>query len=155
VGQPALATAHSSSASAVALIVAGSSGFAGVPSRDKHAAVRRLPEERLRDVVPLGRHELQLGGRLGKRHGDDVVPAERGHLPELAGEREIGRLEAEARRQHAVAGRGAAAALDVAEHRDAGLEARPLLDLASERLADAARASAPVGRLSPLSYVSS
>ena len=43
---------------------------------------------------------------------------------------EVGRLEAEARRQHAVARGRRAAALDVAEHRHARLEAGALLDLA-------------------------
>ena len=70
------------------------------------AAVRSA-EERARDVVPLARHDLQLGGRLGERDGDDVVSAQRGHLPELAREREVGRLEPEPRGEHAVARRSA------------------------------------------------
>ena len=53
---------------------------------------------------------------------------------------EVGRLEAVARREHAVARRRGAAALDVAEHGHARLEAGALLDLARERVADAAEA---------------
>ena len=43
--------------------------------------------------------------------------------------------------EHPVARRRRAAALDVAEHRDPGLEARPLLDLPREQVADAAQSN--------------
>src|SRR5436305_2809256 len=99
---------------------------------------RRLAEERARDVVPLAGHDLQLSGCFCKRDGDDVVPSQRGHLPELAAECEICRLEPEPRREHAIPRRGGAAPLHVAEHRDARLEAGALLDLPPERVADAA-----------------
>ena len=52
---------------------------------------------------------------------------------------EVGRLQPEARRQHAVARRRRAAALDVAERRDARLVAGAVLDLLAEHLADAAQ----------------
>ena len=65
--------------------------------------------------------------------------------------RELRGLEPVARREHAVARSGRAAALHVAEHGDAGLEAGALLDLVAEHLADAAsRASrARTGRSQP------
>src|SRR3954454_15504087 len=112
-----------------------------------------LTEERTRDVVPLARHDLKLRGRLGEWEGDDVIAAQRGHLPELAVEREVCRLEPEASGQHAISRRGGAAALHVAEHRDARLETGALLDLASERIADAALGEDHVAELIRLSAV--
>ncbi len=61
----------------------------------------------------------------------------RRHLSEVACFDEIGSLEPVARREDAVTRRRRPAALDVTEHRDARLVARPLLDLPAERLADA------------------
>src|SRR5439155_21534082 len=58
-----------------------------------------------------------------------------------------------ARRKHAVAGSGGAAALYVAENGDAGLEAGALLDLATEDLADAAVCKRHVPELVDLARV--
>src|SRR5579862_9726115 len=118
-----------------------------------HACEKALAKERLRDGVPLGRHRLQLSSRLLERHRDDVVTAQRGHLPELPGLRELGRFQPVARREHAVARRRRAAALNVAQDRDPRLEAGPLLDLAAEQLADAALGQRRVTELVPLARV--
>ena len=90
---------------------------------------------------------------------------QRRHLAETALLDEIGGLQPVARREHPVAWSGGAAALDVTEHRHPRLEAGALLDLAAERIADAAeddvaelvggRASPATRVLSPDSYVSS
>ena len=68
-------------------------------------------------------------------------------------EREVRRLEPEARREHAIARRGGAAALHVAEHGDARLETGALLDLASEHIADAALGEDRVAELIRLAGV--
>src|SRR4051812_34838820 len=110
-------------------------------------------EERPRELVPLERHGLQLVGRFAQRAGDHVVAAQRGHLSEVAGLDEVGRLQAEARGEDAVArGRGAAA-LNVAEDGDTRLEAGPALDLVAEALADAALREELVPELVDLSLV--
>ena len=62
------------------------------------------------------------------------------HLPEPSFVHEIGRAQAEARREHAVAGSGRASALDVPEHGVARLEAGALLDLLRQLGADTAQA---------------
>ena len=97
-----------------------------------------LAEERARHFVPVLGHGLQLCGRLLERDVDDAVAVQRGHAAEAALVDEVGRLQPVARREHAVARSGGAAALDVAEHGHARLEARPLLDLVRDARADAA-----------------
>src|SRR5205085_4167847 len=95
-------------------------------------------EERLRNVVPLGGHGLQLRRRVFERDVDDPVALQRRHLTKPPFVRQVGRLQAEPGGEHAVARSRGAAPLDVAEHRDPSLEAGALLDLAGERVADAA-----------------
>ena len=56
---------------------------------------------------------------------------------------EVRGLEAEARREDAVAGGRAPAALDVPEDGDAGLEPGALLDVTAERLPDPAEHDVP------------
>ena len=68
-----------------------------VPARG--AASRR----RLAHLEPFRRHGLQLRRRLRERDRHDVVAAQRRHLPELPGVRELRSLQAVARREHAVA----------------------------------------------------
>ena len=97
-----------------------------------------LAREGLCDVPPFRRDDLQLLRRLDERDVDDRVAVERGHAAEPARVDEVRGLEAEPGRQHAVARGRRAAALDVAEHRHARLEAGALLDLAGELAADAA-----------------
>ena len=65
---------------------------------------------------------------------------------------EVGRLQPEARREDAIARCRRASALDVPEHGHARLESRSLLDLPSERVADAPEDDVPelVGRASVL-----
>src|SRR5215212_4910443 len=101
-------------------------------------ARRRSTEKGARNFVPVVGNGLQLARRLGERDVDDLVAVERGHAAELAVLDEVGGLQAEARREDAVAGRGGAAALDVPEDGDARLEPCPLLELAPDCLADAA-----------------
>ena len=43
-----------------------------------------LAEESLGHCVPVLRDRLQLGGRLGQRDVDDLVPVQRRHAPEAA-----------------------------------------------------------------------
>src|SRR5262245_26621990 len=100
-------------------------------------------EERARDLVPVRGDGLQLAGRLLERDVDDLVPVQRRHPSEPTLVDELGRLHAEARREHAVARGRSAAALDVAEHGDPRLEPRALLDLAGERVADTAEDDVP------------
>src|SRR3954468_810229 len=88
-----------------------------------------LAEEGPGYFVPVRGHGLQLRGRLVERDVDDLVAAQRRHAAELPLLDEVGGLEAEAGREHTVPRRRRAAALDVAEDGDAGLVARPLLDL--------------------------
>ncbi len=116
-------------------------------------ARRRLAEERARDVVPVGRHGLQFRRRFVERTGDDVVTAECGHLAELPGIDEIGRLEPETGGKDPVAGGGGSAALDMAEHGDARLVAGTRLDLFPEPFADAALGEQLVAELVDLSLV--
>src|SRR5579885_3466160 len=99
---------------------------------------RGLAEEGAPDLVPVVGHGLQLRSRLLERDVDDVVALERRHAPELALRDAVVGLQPEARRANAVARRRGAAALDVPEHRDAGLEAGRPLDLLAQPLADAA-----------------
>ena len=106
----------------------------------KRYAFSALAEEGAGRVVPLPRHGLQLGDGLGERDVHDRVAAQGRHAPEQALLDELGSLEPEAGREHAVAGCRRASSLHVAEHRDARLVPRSFLDLASERLADAAQA---------------
>src|SRR5438477_4259723 len=108
------------------------------PSSRTRRSAPRLAEKGFCHVVPLRRHGLQLGGRVLERHLDDPVALQRRHLAEPLLVRKVGRLQPEPGGEHAVARGGGAAALDVAEHRHAGFEAGPLLDLAPQRVTDAA-----------------
>ena len=71
------------------------------------------------------------------------VPRSAGIMPQLLLVRGVDGRQAEAGGEHAVEGGRRAAALDVAEHGGAGLEARARLDLALEPLPDAAEARVP------------
>ena len=102
------------------------------------SAARRLAEERLGRRVVLGRHGAQLAPPPRRaapaRSRSRAAPAS---CPSAArAPRRSPR--AEARGQHAVERGRRAAALDVAEHGGARLEAGALLDLALEPLADPA-----------------
>src|SRR5262249_10345690 len=66
---------------------------------------------------------------------------------------EIGGLQPEPESEHAVAGSGGAAALDVAEHRGAGLHARAALDGPCDRVADVAVLDADVADVVDLALV--
>src|ERR1700746_3932635 len=89
----------------------------------------RSAEEDLGFGVPLLGHQLDVTGRLGQRHADDVGTAQRPHHPERAVADRTDRVHAVPGGQHPVESGRRAAALDVAEHRAAGLLAGPLLDL--------------------------
>src|SRR5262249_8439102 len=97
-----------------------------------------LAEERLRRLVPGVRDELELGGRLGKRHRDDLVAVQRRHATPASGLNEIRGLEPEAQAEDAVTRWGGAASLDVAEHGRARLHPGPALELLGDGLADGA-----------------
>ncbi len=114
----------------------------------RHATpgVRRdLAEEDRGLVVALLRHGLEAAERLLEAHVHDVGPAERDHAAPVAVAHAVDRGEAEAGGEHAVVGRRCAAALDVAEGRRAGLDARALLDDGRDLLADAAEPRAAEG----------
>src|SRR4051812_10500512 len=100
----------------------------------------QLAEEDFRDREERIVDGLQLRRRLGERNADDLVPAERGHLPPLVLRDHVGGVDAEAGAEHAVEGCRRAAALDVAEDGGAGLVAGPLLDHLGDLLPDAAQA---------------
>ena len=110
----------------------------------------KLAKECFGDVVPLWRHGLQLLGRFLEGYVDNLIAMQRRHAAEAALVHEVGGLEPVASGEHAVAGRRRAAPLHVAEHRHAGLEAGPFLDLPSERIAYAAEADVPKGVLTGL-----
>src|SRR5947199_10399714 len=78
---------------------------------------------------------------VGNRHRDDVFAAQRDHLPEVAGQHQVGGRGSEARGQHAVEGDRRAAALDVPEHGDADLELDLLRDVGGHLVGDAAEAA--------------
>src|SRR3954462_12055648 len=99
-----------------------------------------LSEEHLGYRVERRVHRLQLRGCLAERHRDDLVSSQRRHLSELALVDHVGGLHAEAGGEDAVEGGRSAAALDVAEDRDAGLVAGLRLDQVRELLPDAAQA---------------
>src|SRR5262249_57733994 len=90
---------------------------------------------------------------LGERHRDDVVAVQRGHLAPLARLDQVGRLEAEAQAEDAVARSRRPAALDVAEHGRARLRAGARLDLPRDGLADRAVLDARVAEVVDLAGV--
>src|SRR5690606_1012004 len=87
--------------------------------------------------------ELRLGHRFGDIDRDDLAAAQGDHLSELAALDELGGGDAVAGGEDAVEARGAAAALDVAEHRHPHVR----LDAALERLRDARRRAHQPGHL--------
>ncbi len=99
------------------------------------------PKNASRDVVPAPRGTV-FSSAVASVERDVDDRRRRGSAairPKLALVDEVGRLQSEARREHAVARGRRAAALDVAEHGDARLEAGSLLDLARpSAVADAA-----------------
>ena len=100
----------------------------------------RSAEERLGQRVVRARHRAQLLDGLVQRSRDDVHAAQRRHLAEAPLEREVGRQQPVAGREHAVVGGRRAAALQVAERRHARLVAGDLLQRVGEPLPDAAEA---------------
>src|SRR5918995_263406 len=102
-----------------------------------------LAEERLRDVIDGRRDCFQLASCLLERHVDDRIALERRHAAEQARVDAIRCLEPEPRREDPIGRRRAAAALHVPEHGYTGLVAGALLDVASERVADAAESDVP------------
>src|ERR671935_2622428 len=106
-----------------------------------------LPEEDLGDAVDLLVEALDLAHGGVEGDADDLVAAQRDHLPPPRREHQLEGAHPEARGEHAVEGRGGAAALRVAEVGVARLDPRPALDLAREVEADAAEPPAPVDLL--------
>src|SRR4029450_2260414 len=92
------------------------------------------------DVIPLGRHGLELRDGVGEGNLDDRVAVERGHRPPALLMDEVGGLEPVARRQYAIAGSGGSAPLNVPEDSDPRLEAGALLDLPREGVPDPSEA---------------
>src|SRR5208283_5006613 len=78
-----------------------------------------------------------------QRDGNNLVPPQRGHLPEFGAVHHVDGAQSVARGQHAVVSGGRSAALDVAEHYRARLEAGPLFDLARHGRADTAQPNMP------------
>ena len=92
-------------------------------------------------LVVLERDGPQLARRPRRAApARSAVPCSAAILPQSPVVGGVDRREAEAGREHAVAGGRGAAALDVAEHRGAGLEPGPRLDLALEPVPDPAEA---------------
>src|SRR6185437_11575432 len=85
---------------------------------------------------------LRRGDRLGERHVDDAAILPRDHAVGLAVGDEVDGMHAEGRRDHAVAPGRLAAALHVAEDRDARLGAGRARERFAQRMADAAIADA-------------
>ena len=81
---------------------------------------------------------LQLVDRLGEGDALDLLSVQGDHRAEGAVVGRVDRSDTEARGEHAVERRRGAAALEVAEDRDAGLETGSGLDLAGDDRADAA-----------------
>src|SRR5438445_13408737 len=114
---------------------------------------RRLAEEGARDLVPVGRHGLQLGRRLFQRDVHDAVAVQRGHPAEAPLVDEIGGLQPIARGEDSIARRRRAAALDVPEPGDPGLEPGAPLDVSRDRIPDPALAEPYVAELVHLALV--
>src|SRR5688500_15075105 len=106
-----------------------------------------LAEEDLGDLVNLFVEALDAADGVVERDGDDLVGAQRRHLTPLPLQNHLDGLDAEARGQHAVEGRGRAAALDVAEVGVARLYPGPVLYLLREVEADAAEPALAVDLL--------
>ena len=88
-----------------------------------------LAEERLRHVYQSSGTVFSSAVASSSETSTISSPLQRGHAPEPALVDEVRGLEPVARREHAVARSGRAAALDVAEHRHPRLVAGALLDL--------------------------
>src|SRR3569832_155242 len=84
--------------------------------------VMGLVEQVVRELEPVLRHDLELGGRGLEADGDDVLAALGDHVAELALVHEVGRLDAHAGAQDAVEHRRRAAALHVADDGRARLD---------------------------------
>ena len=95
-----------------------------------------------------GRDRLQSPDRFRDSHGTHPVALIGYHIPVLAGRDQLHGLDAEDRAQRAVEVRGAASPLQVAQHTDAGLLARPFLDLRGHHPGDAAQPGLAIGDLS-------
>src|ERR1043165_5923452 len=106
-----------------------------------------LPEEDFGDVINLFVEALDLAHGVVEGNADDLVAAQRDHLPPLFGEHHLEGAHAEARGEHAVEGRGRAAALRVAEVGVARVNPRAPLDLQREVEADAAEPTLTVNLL--------
>src|SRR5213076_3452354 len=103
-----------------------------------------LSEEDFGDVVNLLVERLDSADGVVERDADHSAPAQGDHLAPMLFEDEFEGLDAEARSEHAVEGRGRAAALDVAEVCVASINAGLTLDLAREVEAYAAEPTAAV-----------
>jgi hypothetical protein len=101
---------------------------------------QKSAEEEARLRVILERHGVQLRNRVRQLRELDPRAAQRRHRSPATLVDRVDRGDAESRRQHAVERRRSSAALDVAQHRRAGLEACALLDLVLEQAANPAEA---------------
>src|SRR5256714_11659066 len=106
-----------------------------------------LSEEDFGDVVNLLVERLDSADGVVERDADHSAPAQGDHLAPLFFEDEFEGLDAEARGEHAVEGRGRAAALAVAEVCVAIVYAGLTLDLGREVEAYAAEPTAAVNLL--------
>src|SRR5690242_7967682 len=99
--------------------------------------VRRSSEEHAGGFEELGVDGLELADRVVDRDPLDALTAERDHGAEVAVVHRVDGGDAEAGGEDAVVRGGRAAAQDVAEDGDAGLEAGATLDLLLHDVADA------------------
>src|SRR5208337_2733018 len=80
---------------------------------------------------------------FGQRDGNNLVSAQRRHLPEFAAVHHVDGAQSVARGQYAVESAGRSASLDVAEYNRPRLEASPFFDLARHGRADSAQPKMP------------
>src|SRR5260221_5680128 len=86
---------------------------------------------------------LRHGDGVGERHIDDLAVAPGNHTVEASGGDQVDRMDAKHRADQAVDRVGLAAALDMAEHGDAGLSAGQAGERLAEAVAGPAIARAP------------
>src|SRR6267378_3172595 len=112
-------------------------------SGNLHALVVDLVENAGRGVKNFLIHLTIRSDGFGQRDGNNLVPAQRRHLPEFAAVHHVDGTQSVARGQYAVESAGRSAPLDVAENNRARLEASPLFDFLRQYRADSAQAGMP------------